>query len=95
MYGEEYLMKKCKAISGDVLELGLGMNKEDRLLLTDKVQMIYHCAATIRFDEPLKHAVMLNVRGTKLMLQLGRECKQLEVIKLLVINICIYLYIIF
>lgn len=79
MYGEDFLMKKCKAISGDVSEIGLGLSKEDQMMLTENVQYIYHCAATVRFDEPLKHAVLLNTRGTKMMLQLAKECRRLEV----------------
>lgn len=82
MHGLDYMMQKCRAIPGDVLELGLGMYKEDRKLLAENVNFIYHCAATIRFDEPLKHAVLLNVRGTKLMLDLAKECKKLEVSEL-------------
>lgn len=57
----------------------LGINSEDRERLINEVDIIYHCAATIRFDEPLKKAVLLNARGTKFMLELAQECKQLKV----------------
>lgn len=79
LHGPEFLSRKCTAIAGDVSELGLALSEEDRLRLTRSVQFIYHCAATIRFDEPLKHAVLLNTRGTKLMLDLAKECTKLEV----------------
>lgn len=57
----------------------LGISHEDRNLIINNVSIIYHCAATIRFDEALKTALLLNTRGTKLMLELAKECKHLEV----------------
>jgi len=76
--GEE-ILKKVIAIPGDVMELNLGISQEDRFRLTEEVQIIYHMAATIRFDEPIKKAVLLNTRGTKFMLDLAKECKKLLV----------------
>lgn len=72
-------MNKVTAIQGDCSELGLGLSPEDRQKIIDEVNIFFHCAATIRFDEPLKKAVLLNVRGTKLMLELAKEVKNLEV----------------
>lgn len=72
-------LSKVTAIAGDVQELALGISPDDRKILTDNVHFIYHAAASIRFDDPLRKAVFLNVRGTKFMLDLAKECKQLEV----------------
>lgn len=57
----------------------LGLSDADRKLLADNVSIVYHCAATVRFDETLKRAVLLNTRGTKLMLALSKTFKQLDV----------------
>lgn len=76
--GEETL-KKVAVIYGDVLEENLGLSKEDREMLINETNIIYHLAATIRFDDPLKKAALLNVRGTKYMLDLAKECKSLIV----------------
>lgn len=57
----------------------LALSPEDRQTIINEVNIIFHCAATIRFDEALKKAVLLNVRGTKLMLDLAKECKNLVV----------------
>lgn len=73
------MFARCEAVAGDVSHLGLGLSKEDRKKLTDEVNLIWHCAATIRFDEHLKKAVLLNTRGTKFMIDLAKECKQLNV----------------
>lgn len=66
-------------IAGDVSEPNLAISESDRQLLVDTVQIIYHAAATIRFDEALKKAVLLNTRGTKLVLDLAKEMKVLQV----------------
>lgn len=77
--GLDTLISQCTVISGDVTEPELAISPEDRQLITEKVSIIYHCAATIRFDETLKKAVMLNTRGTKYMIDLAKQCKKLDV----------------
>lgn len=78
MHGPE-LVNKVFPIPGDVCEPNLGISDSDRCLLADTVQIVYHAAATIRFDESLKKAVLLNTRGTKFVLELAKEIKNLEV----------------
>lgn len=77
----ETMISKIQVIKGDCLEPDLGLSVADRKLITDNVSIIYHCAATIRFDEKLKKAVELNTRGTKLMIEMALECKKLDVSK--------------
>ncbi|KAF2902454.1 hypothetical protein ILUMI_03730, partial [Ignelater luminosus] len=76
--GEE-ILNKVVAIPADLMALDLGLSPENRKMLAEEVNIIYHLAASIRFDDPLKKAVLLNVRGTKLMLEFAKECKQLKV----------------
>lgn len=76
--GVEPLMQKVAIISGDVAEADLALSPSDRKLVIEEVDVIIHAAATIRFDEELKKAVFLNVRGTKLMVELAKECKKLK-----------------
>ncbi|XP_039314065.1 putative fatty acyl-CoA reductase CG5065 isoform X2 [Solenopsis invicta] len=71
------LEKSVTAICGDVALPGLGLSEDDRKMLIEKVHIVYHAAATVRFDELLKKAVLLNTRGTKLMIDLAKEMKQL------------------
>lgn len=78
MHGEE-ILNKIYPIAGDVSELNLAISESDRRLLADTVEVVYHAAATIRFDEALKKAVLLNTRGTKLVLDLAKEMKKLQV----------------
>jgi alcohol-forming fatty acyl-CoA reductase len=77
--GIDAVMKQCRIVGGDVTSADLGLSASDRALITENVSIMYHCAATIRFDETLKTAVILNTRGTKAMLDLAKECKKLDV----------------
>lgn len=78
-HGAKFLLDKCTVIGGDATLPDLGISANDRQLLIDNVSIVYHCAATIRFDETLKKAVLLNTRGTKLMLELAEQFKHLDV----------------
>lgn len=73
------VFKKVELIYGDVMQLRLGMSDEDRDKVHNEVNIIVHLAATIRFDDPLKKAVLLNTRGTKFMMDLAKDCKTLDV----------------
>lgn len=73
------MISKIKIIEGDCLLVGLGISDEDKKAIIDNVSLIYHCAATIRFDEKLKRAVELNTRGTQEMITLALQCKKLDV----------------
>ncbi|XP_075988837.1 putative fatty acyl-CoA reductase CG5065 [Anticarsia gemmatalis] len=76
--GVEPLLQKVTIIGGDVAEPDLALSAEDRQLICNNMHIIVHAAATIRFDEELKKAVLLNVRGTKLMVELAKQCKNLK-----------------
>lgn len=47
-------LEKVVPISGDCGEPGLGIGESDRELLAENVSVIFHLAATIKFDEPLR-----------------------------------------
>ncbi|XP_034488536.1 fatty acyl-CoA reductase wat-like [Drosophila innubila] len=68
------------AIEGDCGFPDLGISVEDRKLLVGQVQIVLHCAATVRFDEPLNVALDINTRGTLLVVQLAKEMRRLEAI---------------
>ncbi|KAG7214156.1 hypothetical protein KM043_001507 [Ampulex compressa] len=75
--GIEALRDAVTVVSGDVAQPALGLSPEDRKMLCEKVNIVYHAAATVRFDELLKRAVLLNTCGTKKMLELAKEMKNL------------------
>ncbi|XP_072948546.1 uncharacterized protein [Epargyreus clarus] len=71
-------MQKITLIEGDVGQLNLGISEEDRTKIINEVEFIFHGAATVKFDEALKTAVEINVRGTREILELARACTKLK-----------------
>ncbi|XP_076153201.1 fatty acyl-CoA reductase 1 [Alosa pseudoharengus] len=69
---------KIVAISSELTQPGLGISAADVERLTARINIVFHCAATIRFDEPLKHALQLNVIATQQLLSLAQQMQQLE-----------------
>ncbi|KAK3098894.1 hypothetical protein FSP39_024069 [Pinctada imbricata] len=47
---------KLIPIKGDLTSPELGISSEDKSLLMENVNIIFHSAATVKFDEPLKYA---------------------------------------
>ncbi|CAG9858436.1 unnamed protein product [Phyllotreta striolata] len=70
--------EKCTVVPGDVTEIDLGISEENRSVLTNEVNFIFHSAATVRFDDSLKYAVTMNTRGTKFALELAEQCRNLK-----------------
>lgn len=69
--------QKLRLIKGDVLEDGLGLDDSDRKELVENVNIVIHCAATVKFTLPLKESIEFNVVGTYRLLELGKEMKNL------------------
>lgn len=51
-----------------------------RKFLIDKTHAVFHGAASVRFDESLSDAVILNTRGTREVMFLALEMKKLQVL---------------
>lgn len=69
--------KKVVMIPGDTGKINLGLSERHRELLRD-THVIFHGAATVRFDEKLRKATDINVRGIKQMLLFAREMPNLK-----------------
>ncbi|XP_075158476.1 putative fatty acyl-CoA reductase CG5065 [Haematobia irritans] len=69
---------KVVPISGDVSLPMIGISMDDIKQL-ENVSVVFHGAATVRFDEPLLDAVRLNVGGTLETLKFAEKLKRLEV----------------
>ncbi|CAK1600645.1 unnamed protein product [Parnassius mnemosyne] len=70
-------VRKVVPIVGDISEPNLGITEEDEKELREKVSVVFHLAATVRFNEPLKVAMNINFEGTKRVLNLCKKMKQL------------------
>lgn len=73
---------KVIPIAGDVSFPGLGLSLFDRQLLQREVDVVFHVAATVNFNEKLKLSAAINLNGTKEMLEL---CKGMENLKVVII----------
>ncbi|XP_034234854.1 putative fatty acyl-CoA reductase CG5065 isoform X2 [Thrips palmi] len=71
-------LRKVVAIPGDMTMVDLGISTTDRELLVEEVSVVFHSAATVKFDEAIKLSIEMNMLGTKRMLKLARQMKKLE-----------------
>ncbi|KAL1502598.1 hypothetical protein ABEB36_007719 [Hypothenemus hampei] len=70
--------EKIHPVVGDVSLPDLGLNEIDQHLLIQEVDCVMHFAATVRFDEKLRLATYINVRGVRDFLQLAKQMKKLR-----------------
>ncbi|CAI6353065.1 unnamed protein product [Macrosiphum euphorbiae] len=70
---------KIIPIFGNLSEIRLGISDDDYNLLVSNVSIVFHVAATVRFDEPIRDAIIKNVRGTREVVGLAAQMKNLMV----------------
>lgn len=70
-------MDKLHVVEGDAIKLNLGLSEYDRARLKS-CSVIFHAAASVRFDDPLKDAILLNTRGTREVCELARTMLNLK-----------------
>jgi len=73
------IMEKVSAVAGDVTLPGFGLSPTDLQLLIENVSIVFNSAATVKFDEELKAAVEMNVKGPRQLLEICRQMKNLDV----------------
>lgn len=73
-------MNYIKIIDGNMEELTMGLSSNDHEWIIGNVNFVFHCAATIKFNEPLELATKINIQGTEHLLALATEMKNLKVI---------------
>ncbi|KAL7038720.1 hypothetical protein ACKWTF_009670 [Chironomus riparius] len=71
--------KKIRVIKGDVTLDNLDLDPSDEEELIENVNLVFHCAANVRFDLKLKEAVNFNLNGTFSVLRLAEKMKNLQV----------------
>lgn len=70
-------LAKLVPVSGDITNDGLGLSDEDRQRIVEEVAVVFHAAATIKFDEELRNSININVLGTKRVLDLCSKMRNL------------------
>lgn len=53
------------------------MSPEDRKLITENVNIIFHSAATLDFEATLRPTVQINILGTRRIMELASETKNI------------------
>ncbi|XP_043483842.1 fatty acyl-CoA reductase wat-like [Leptopilina heterotoma] len=70
--------KKLVPMSGDLMKPNFKLSDKDLKIIQKEVSIVFHVAATTRFDELLKIALQVNVDSVKTMLDICKECKKLK-----------------
>ncbi|EDS42237.1 fatty acyl-CoA reductase 1 [Culex quinquefasciatus] len=72
-------LSKLVPMYGDCMQLRLGMSLEDIQRLRN-VSVVFHLAASVRFDDPLKDAILTNVLSTRELFELCLGMKALRAV---------------
>ncbi|KAG8267568.1 hypothetical protein J6590_048187 [Homalodisca vitripennis] len=75
------LLKKIVLVAGDLTENNFGLSDSDHQRLLADVTVVFHSAATVRFNEDLKVAVNLNTKATQRVIEF---CANIHNLKALV-----------
>lgn len=71
---------RVKIVDGDLQKPNLGLSEEAREYIQNNAQIVIHAAADVRFDQTLKKAVEVNVRGTRDLIMIMEKTQNLEVL---------------
>lgn len=71
-------LSKVLPIEGDITQPELDISQSDRTLLSRSVNVVFHSAATVKFDEKLKLSVTINMLGTQRLVELCKRMSNLE-----------------
>ncbi|XP_017774674.1 PREDICTED: fatty acyl-CoA reductase 1-like [Nicrophorus vespilloides] len=69
-------MKKLQFVAGDISEINLGLSPDNYDLLVNNVDVIFHVAATVKFQAPLSDSALINIRGTREICNLALAMKK-------------------
>ncbi|CAG9854301.1 unnamed protein product [Phyllotreta striolata] len=72
------LLRKVETVNGDVSLPNLGMTEDDLELIKSEVDVVFHFAATVRFDEKLRTACNINVRAVRDLMRIAKDMKKLR-----------------
>lgn len=78
------LLDKLICISGDIMDANIGLDEQGMKMITEQVDIVFHVAATVRFNEALQDAANLNTFGTERVMKL---CTQIQNLKVSIISL--------
>ncbi|KAF5275840.1 hypothetical protein FQR65_LT04078 [Abscondita terminalis] len=71
-------LDKIIVLEGDTSKVNLGLSSFDQHLIKEKVNIVFHCAASMSMDAKLKDAIGTNVRGLYELINLCQEINKLK-----------------
>ena len=75
-FDKEFIDKNVEVIEGDIIKKDLGIERKILLKMSNKIDILLHCAAIINQKTSLDKIRLTNVEGTKNVLFLARELKK-------------------
>ncbi|KAL6437910.1 hypothetical protein ACFW04_004313 [Cataglyphis niger] len=70
--------KKVVPIISDFNVENLGLSENDKNMLMREVSIVFHLAATVRFDEKIKTSAMINIIATNVILDIAKHMLNLK-----------------
>lgn len=70
--------EKIKTVAGDILEPQFAISADDLEKLKENVSIVFHVAATVKFDEALKLSLQMNVLGVQKVVELSHKLPLIE-----------------
>ncbi|XP_050668721.1 putative fatty acyl-CoA reductase CG5065 isoform X2 [Leptidea sinapis] len=71
-------LKKLVPVEGDITAPELGIKSQDEETLINKVSVVFHSAATVKFANTFKTTMDANVGGTRKVLSLSKKLKNIN-----------------
>ncbi|KAF8374931.1 hypothetical protein PRIPAC_81360 [Pristionchus pacificus] len=72
-------LSKVVPVEGDISMDDMGLNEEDLKRVLEETSVVLHCAATVRFNDTLRNAIELNVKGVSRMIGMCKRMPNLDV----------------
>ncbi|KAL1502815.1 hypothetical protein ABEB36_007906 [Hypothenemus hampei] len=72
------VFQKVAIFKGDCNQPNLGMSPEDIAQFINEVNVVFHCAANVRFDASLKETTITNIRATRDLIEIAKQVKKLK-----------------
>lgn len=72
------VLQKLVPVYGDIRMVNLGLSADDMERVVKETSIVFHLAATVNFEAPLKSAVEMNVRGVQYVIKLAKEMRNLK-----------------
>ncbi|KAI5700888.1 hypothetical protein M8J75_003835 [Diaphorina citri] len=70
--------ERIVVLTADLQSDGLGLDEKEKKVLREDINIVFHVAATVKFDEHFQTAFEINCKGTEKLLKMAEEMKNLD-----------------